>query len=117
MIDNKGNAETKRLETLRELNILDTAAEKEFNDIVSLASLLCQAPIAMLSFLDEDRQWFKAIVGSCLRETKREEAFCNHTIRTSEMLVVPNALTDMRFNHFNMVTGPEHIRFYAGVPI
>jgi PAS domain S-box-containing protein len=115
--DNRFDAEKKRLETLRELNILDTDAEKEFDDIVKLASIICQTPISLISLLDEDRQWFKSIVGSCMRETKREEAFCNHTIRQGEILMVPNALEDSRFNNFKMVAGPEHIRFYAGIPI
>jgi PAS domain S-box-containing protein len=112
-----GNREKRRIETLRELNILDTEAERDFDDIIRLAALICETPIALISLIDEERQWFKAILGTCLRETKREEAFCDHTIRNSEILVVPDATQDSRFSHFRMVTGPESIRFYAGFPI
>jgi GAF domain-containing protein len=111
------NTEKRRLETLKELNILDTAAEKEFDDIIALAALICNVPISLISLIDEERQWFKAILGTCLKETKREEAFCDHTIRNAEILIVPDATVDRRFSNFQMVTGPEKIRFYAGCPI
>jgi signal transduction histidine kinase len=111
------NDETQRLEALREYGILDTPPEAAFDRITSLAAELFEAPIAAVSLVDEDRQWFKSIVGLDAAQTPREHAFCAHTILDEEVMVVPDAEQDARFRDNPLVTDAPSIRFYAGAPL
>jgi diguanylate cyclase (GGDEF)-like protein len=106
-----------RLEALRALEIAGTPPTAAFDAIVKLVAGTFACPIAFISLLDEDRQWFKAQCGLGLSSTSREVAFCNHTILGSEPFIVEDTLEDKRFASNPLVTGPTGVRFYAGVPI
>lgn len=109
--------EKKRLQALLNYQILDTEAEQSFDDFTRLAAYICQTPIALISLIDEKRQWFKARLGLDVRETSRELAFCAHTIIQPEIMIVPDATKDDRFANNELVTESPHIRFYAGAPL
>lgn len=109
--------ETERLAALRDLNILDTAPETQFDAICRTAQVLFNTPIALVSLMDEDRQWFKARCGLNDDGTSRDVAFCNYTILADEVLVVEDAGEDARFRMNPLVTGEPRIRFYAGAPL
>ena len=110
--------ETERLAELRRLLLLDTAPELEYDDLVTLASEICQTPIALVSLVDQDRQWFKAKVGIAATETHRDDAFCAHAVcEPRELFTVHDATNDPRFANNPLVTGGPGIRFYAGAPI
>lgn len=110
--------ETRRLEILQSYNIVDTAAEPAFDDIVNMASLICAAPIALVTLITEDRQWFKARVGLDMFETPRDQAFCTHAILDPlTIMEVQDATKDPRFMHNPLVVGELGIRFYAGAPL
>lgn len=110
--------EDQRLETLKQFNILDTPPEKAFDDLATLASQICDAPIALMTLIDRDRQWFKAKVGLNIEQTSRDIAFCAHAIlEPDQVTVVPDALADERFADNSLVTDEPHIRFYAGAPL
>ena len=110
--------ETQRLRALRAYKILDTLAEQAYDDLTYLAAQICDAPIALISLVDRDRQWFKSRVGLDAEETSRKVSFCAHAIHhPGELLEVEDALEDQRFAGNPLVTGDPHIRFYAGMPI
>lgn len=104
-----------RLQTLHDYAILDSLPEQEYEDLVRLAASICGTPIAAVSLIDRDRQWFKAISGLEVQETSRDSSFCAHTIlEPSRMLVVEDSWTDPRFADNPLVAGAPGIRFYAG---
>ncbi len=109
--------EEARLAALAELQILDTAPEPEFDNLVDLAARTSETPIALISLVDRDRQWFKARVGIDARETPREFAFCAHAILEDGPFVVPDATVDPRFADNPLVVGAPNIRFYAGMTL
>ncbi len=109
--------ERQRLKVLWQYDVLDTVPEEVFDELTELAARICGAPMAMISLVDEDRQWFKARVGIALRETPRDIAFCSHAIQQSGLFIVPDAAKDARFADNPLVTGEPHIRFYAGAPL
>lgn len=109
--------EKQRLNALRDRKILDTPAEKAFDDLARLAAFICGTPISLVSLVDENRQWFKSRVGLDARETPRDLAFCAHTILANDLLVVPDATKDERFANNALVTDDPNIRFYAGAPL
>ncbi|CAA9359625.1 diguanylate cyclase/phosphodiesterase (GGDEF & EAL domains) with PAS/PAC sensor(s), partial [uncultured Leptolyngbya sp.] len=106
--------ELARQQVLLECKILDTKPEKAFDDITRLAAYVCQAPIALVSLIDAERQWFKSKVGLKASQTHRDLAFCAHAILQSKIFIVPDALDDDRFAHNPLVTSAPYIRFYAG---
>jgi PAS domain S-box-containing protein len=109
--------EDARLASLRHRAILDTDPEPAFDELVDLASLVCDTPIAAITLVDRHRQWFKASKGLAVRETPRALSFCGHTILKSRILVVPDSRVDARFSDNPLVTGDPFIRSYAGTPL
>lgn len=110
--------EAERIEELAASRLLDTEPETAFDDVAELASVLCDTPMALVSLVDRDRQWFKARVGVDLKETPRQQSFCAHAILSpADIFVVPDASDDVRFHDNPLVTGQPKVRFYAGVPL
>src|SRR5262245_24834260 len=110
-------AELSRLGKLAEYQVLDTAPEKEFDDITQVAAQLLGTPISLVSLVDRDRQWFKARYGLSATETPREHAFCAHAIKNDDVYVVGDATQNPLFADNPLVTGAPDIRFYAGAPL
>jgi diguanylate cyclase (GGDEF)-like protein len=110
--------ENRRLRALRNIGILDSACEDLYDNITRVAASACETPISLISFVDADRQWFKARVGLEAQQTPRSDSFCAHAILgPDKVFVVPNALLDSRFANNPLVTGPPFVRFYAGALI
>jgi phosphoribosyl 1,2-cyclic phosphodiesterase/CheY-like chemotaxis protein len=109
--------EQERLTALRSLNLLDTDPEERFDRFTRIASALFDVPVALVTLVDEDRQWFKSCVGTAECETSREVSFCAHALKCNEIMVVPDALADPRFADNPIVVGGPRIRFYAGAPL
>ncbi len=109
--------EQARLQALRRYDILDTAPESNYDDVTRLAADICDTPIALITFVDSDRQWFKSRRGLSYRQTQREIAFCSQAIEGTDVMLVPDATSDERFRDNPLVTGPPHIVFYAGAPL
>jgi GAF domain-containing protein len=110
-------SEKKRLKVLWQYEVLDTVPEEVFDDLTELAAQICEAPIALISLVDEKRQWFKAKVGVAINETSRNVSFCAHAINQTELFIVPDATLDTRFAANPLVTSDPKIRFYAGAPL
>ena len=117
MIPAKPENEKQRLETLRGYEILDTEPEASFDDLTFLASYLCETPVALISLVDADRQWFKSKVGVSVLETSRDIAFCASAILRPDLFIVPDASQDKRFADNPFVVADPKIRFYAGAPL
>ncbi|MDV6166922.1 PAS domain S-box protein [Flavobacterium sp. DG1-102-2] len=109
--------EAQRLSALRKYEILDTLSEEEFDRITELASLICDVPIALVSLIDHDRQWFKSRIGLDAEQTSRDLAFCQYAIMDNDIFEVEDAAKDDRFKDNDLVTGNPNISFYAGQPI
>jgi GAF domain-containing protein len=113
----KPKNERTRLKVLWQYEVLDTVPEEMFDDLTELAASICGAPMAMVSLVDEDRQWFKSALGMNQRQTPRDISFCAHAICQPDLFVVSDTLRDRRFRENPMVVGAPHIRFYAGSPL
>lgn len=109
--------EIERLIVSKQYQILDSMAKESFDDITSLASQLCGTPIALITLLDESRQWFKCVHNLDGPGVAREISFCGHTVEGDDIFEVPNAAQDQRFMHNPLVTAHPDIRFYAGFPL
>ena len=109
--------EKKRLAVLWQYEVLDTVPEEVFDNLTELAARICEAPIALISLVDEKRQWFKSRVGTSVQETSRDVSFCAHAINQSDLFIVPDASKDDRFARNPLVTSDPKIRFYAGAPL
>ncbi len=109
--------EPERLEALSSYEILDTPAEEAFDDLTLLAAHICQTPVALVSLIDRERQWFKSRVGTDITETPRDLAFCAHAVAARETLIVPDTLQDERFANHPLVQDDPRVRFYAGAPL
>ena len=109
--------EKKRLKVLWQYEVLDTVPEEVFDDLTELAARICEAPIALISLVDEKRQWFKSRVGVSVSETSRDISFCTYAIAQPDLFIVPDATLDKRFADNPLVTSDPKIRFYAGAPL
>jgi hypothetical protein len=109
--------EAERLQALYHYQVLDSPPEPSFDRLTGLAARLFDAPIALVSLVERDRQWFKSAHGLCARETSTSVSFCKHTLTGDRVFVVPDAAADPRFADNALVTGPPYIRFYAGAPL
>lgn len=109
--------DSERLQALRELLILDTPPEQRFDRIVAFAQAEFEVQTVLISLVDANRQWFKARIGMDACETARDISFCGHAILQPDIFVIEDALADPRFADNPLVTGPPHVRFYAGAPL
>lgn len=106
-----------RIAALAEYGVMDTPEEQVFDDLTRLTSFICGTPIALITLLDQERQWFKSKVGIDASETPLDQAFCAHAIEDEKVFLVPDAAQDKRFAKNPLVTGKPNIRFYAGAPL
>lgn len=113
----KPRNEVQRIKILWQYEVLDTLPEQAFDDLTQLAALICEAPIALITLVDEDRQWFKSKVGLSITETSRDVSLCAHAILQKKLLIVPDATRDARFKDNPFVISRPNIRFYAGAPL
>ena len=109
--------EKKRLKVLWQYEVLDTVPEEVFDDLTELAARICEAPIALISLVDEKRQWFKSKIGITVSETSRDRSFCAYAITQPDLFIVTDATQDERFARNPMVVSEPKIRFYAGAPL
>ncbi len=109
--------EDARVAALHDLGLLDSAREERFDRHTRIAAALFGVPVSLITLVDGDRQWFKSCIGTDVCETSREVSFCAHALAANDMLVVPDTLKDRRFRDNPMVSGPPHVRFYAGAPV
>jgi PAS domain S-box-containing protein len=109
--------EARRIDALRQYDVFDTPPERALDDLTALAAHICEAPIALISLVGEDRQWFKAKVGLEMAETPRDISFCGHALHQRDLFIVRDATQDERFADNPMVTGEPGVRFYAGAPL
>jgi len=109
--------EARRIKHLREYGVLDTPPEQGLDELTALAAQICETPIALISLVDENRQWFKATFGLEMVESPRNTSFCSYALDQRELFIVPDAAQDERFAQTPLVTGEPHIRFYAGAPL
>jgi PAS domain S-box-containing protein len=118
LLPSSSTSEFRRLQALASYEVLDTVPEDDYDAITQIAAHFCQAPISLITLVDQDRQWFKSAYGLSTRQTVREISFCHHAIQNpTQLMEVSNALVDERFVHNPLVTGDPHIVFYAGVPL
>ncbi|MGY1893377.1 GGDEF domain-containing protein [Pseudomonas jessenii] len=117
LVPGKPANEAARIQVLHGLDLLDSAPEERFDRLTRLAKRLFNVPIALVTLVDKDRQWFKSCVGLDATETSRDVSFCGHAILQNELLLVPDAREDVRFHDNPLVTGAPNIRFYAGYPL
>src|SRR5579859_3231127 len=117
MSDPINEQERKRLKVLWQYDVLDTVPEALFDDLTELAARICEAPIALISLVDEKRQWFKSKFGTTVNETSRDVSFCAHAIQQTDLFIIPDATQDLRFAKNPLVTSDPKIRFYAGAPL
>src|SRR6266699_2427061 len=110
-------SEKKRLKVLWQYQVLDTVPEEVFDDLTELAARICEAPIAMITLVDENRQWFKSKVGVTISETSRDISFCSHAIGQPDLFIVPDATKDERFAQNPLVISEPKVRFYAGAQL
>jgi two-component sensor histidine kinase/PAS domain-containing protein len=115
--DQTDTDQTRRLELLEAYDILNTPPEPEFDDIVLVASEICETPVSLVSLVEADRQWFKARVGFEACETPIEQSVCAHSLASPDLLIIPDLTLDPRTATNTLVTQPPHIRFYAGAPL
>src|SRR5690349_15616261 len=109
--------EKERLKTLRNYKILDTLPDQELDDLARMAASICDTPMALITLIEKDRQWFKSNIGMDGTETKREESFCQYAIMGNDIYEVPDASQSKIFADNPFVTGNPNIRFYAGAPL
>ncbi len=109
--------EAKRIKVLWQYDVLDTLPEEVFDELADLARLICGAPVALISLVDEERQWFKSKRGISIRETNRDISICAHAILQKELFIVPDATKDKRFKKNPLVMAGPKIRFYSGAPL
>jgi GAF domain-containing protein len=113
----KPKNEVQRIKVLWQYDVLDTEPEAVFDELTTLAALICGAPIALITFVDEQRQWFKSKTGVSIGETSRDVSMCAHAILQDDLFIVSNATQDKRFKDNPLVVASPKIRFYAGVPL
>jgi hypothetical protein len=113
----KPKNERQRIKILWQYDVLDTVPEAAFDELAELASVICGTPVALITLVDEDRQWFKSKVGISISETSRDVSMCAHAILQKKLFIVPDATKDRRFKDNPLVTASPKIRFYAGMPL
>jgi GAF domain-containing protein len=109
--------EAQRLEALKGYHILDTANDADFDRLTQLASLICEAPISLITLIDEHRQWFKSKTGIQISELPRELSMCQYVIQKPATIVIEDSATDERFKNNPLITNNPGLRFYAGYPL